>query len=256
MKKDLILILLLLLPAVAWLFQPGYLSMHDDLQAFRQKALDECFRDRQIPCRWVSEMGYGFGYPLFNYYPPLPYLIGQPFRFLGFQYLDVVKIVGVIGFGICALSMYFLGRQFWGRGGGLISSLVYTYAPYHSVDFYVRGAMNEFWAMAIFPAIFYTSYRLISGRNNKWIPLLSLSVAALMLSHNPMLMIFTPVLLAWCVFWLWKSRSWKRFTRSGSFCFLVTWFGRLFYSSGNYRIAFCPCGDPYHRLLQFFGPFS
>jgi 6-pyruvoyl-tetrahydropterin synthase related domain len=209
MKKDLLLISLLILPAVTVLLQPGYFSMHDDLQAFRQRELDICARDLQLPCRWVPEMGFGFGYPLFNYYPPLPYLLGEPFRLLGFQNVDTVKIVGILGFAVCAFNMYLLAREFWSRGGGFLSALLYTYAPYHSVDFYVRGAMNEFWAMAIFPAVFYTSYKLISSGQRKYVPLLSLSVAALMLSHNPMLMIFAPVALVWCLFWLWKSKTLK-----------------------------------------------
>ena len=215
MKKSILILALLVFPAVTWLIQPGYFPIHDDLQTVRQLELDKCFSDHQIPCRWVLDLGYGFGYPLFNYYPQLPYLIGQPFRWLGFAYVDVVKIVGVLGFAFCAFNMYLLGREFWGRNGGLLSSLVYTYAPYHSVDFYVRGAMNEFWAMAFFPAIFYTSYKLIGETNvkitKKWILLLALSVAGLMLSHNLMLLIFAPVLIMWCLFWLWQFRTIKPF---------------------------------------------
>ena len=207
MKKDLLILLILILPSFALLFQEGYFSMHDDLQAFRQLELNKCFQDGQIPCRWVPDMGYGFGYPLFNYYPPLPYLIGQPFVWLGFQYIDVVKVVGIFGFIVTALNMYLLAREFWGRWGGFVSAAFYTYAPYHSVDFWVRAAVNEFWAMAFYPLIFWTTYRLIKDQKTKWIPFVSLSVAALMLSHNPMLMIFTPVLILWCLFWLAKFRS-------------------------------------------------
>ena len=221
MKKDLVLLILLIAPAVAPLIQRGYFSMHDDMQSIRQAKMDECLKDGQFPCRWNLDLGYGYGYPLFNYYPPLPYLVGQPFRWAGFQYIDVVKIVGIIGFTLTALFMYLLGKEFWGRLGGFVSALFYTYAPYHSVDFYVRGAMNEFWAMALYPAIFWTSYRLIlSSRAEsrdpstlvgmtpwKWITWLSLSVAGLMLSHNPMLMIFAPALVVWCLFWVIKLKA-------------------------------------------------
>ena len=198
--------MLLILPALAPLMQKGYLSMHDDMQSIRQMKMDQCLADFQFPCRWSLDLGYGYGYPLFNYYPPLPYLIGQPFRWLGFQYIDVVKIVGVLGFITAAASMYFLSREFWGRLGGLVAAAFYTYAPYHSVDFYVRGAMNEFWALALFPAIFYFSYKLIR-EGAKYIPLVAISVAGLMLSHNPILMIFAPVLVLWCLFWMFKFRS-------------------------------------------------
>ncbi|MGB6881820.1 MAG: hypothetical protein WBD86_00765, partial [Microgenomates group bacterium] len=54
------------------IFQSGYFNMHDDLQMMRQLEMEKCFKDFQIPCRWVPDMGYGFGFPLFNFYPPLP----------------------------------------------------------------------------------------------------------------------------------------------------------------------------------------
>ncbi|MEK9200600.1 MAG: hypothetical protein AAB909_01365, partial [Patescibacteria group bacterium] len=213
MKKDLLILLILIIPSFAVLLQKGYFSMHDDLQSMRQYQQDLCFSDGQIPCRWVPDMGYGYGYPLFNFYPPLPYLVGQPLRALGLQYIDVVKIVGILGWIASAFFMYLLGRRFWGRLGGLVSAVFYTYAPYHSVDFYVRGAMNEFWALVFYPAIFYTTYKLIEVNKNKsyWIVMSSLSVCGLMLSHNPMLMIFAPVLLSWCIFWLIRFKSVKPF---------------------------------------------
>ena len=207
MKKDLILLVLLILPAFAPLMQKGYFTMHDDLQSMRQLEVDKCFRDRQIPCRWNTDMGYGYGYPLFNYYPPFPYYLGQVFRFAGFQYIDVVKLMGILGFVASATFMYLLARDFWGRLGGLVSAVFYTYAPYHSVDFYVRGAINEFWALAFYPVIFWTTYRLILDSHPKWIIWVTLSVVGLMLSHNPMLMIFAPIYLVWIFFWLWKSSS-------------------------------------------------
>ena len=206
MKKDLFLLILLILPALAPLVQKGYFSMHDDMQSIRQMKMDQCLADLQFPCRWSLDLGYGYGYPLFNYYPPLPYLIGQPFRWLGFQYIDVVKIVGILGFVTAAAFIYLLGREFWGRLGGLVAAAFYTYAPYHSVDFYVRGAINEFWALALFPAIFWTTYRLIATGHRKWIPWVALSVAGLMLSHNPILMVFAPFLILWCLFWIFKLK--------------------------------------------------
>jgi len=204
MKKNLLLVLILILPAFAWLFKPGYFPVHDNLQAMRQLQMDKCFRDLQIPCRWVLDMGYGFGYPLFNYYPPLPYLIGEPFRFFNIQYLDIVKIVGVLGFVLCAVGMYLLAKEFFGPLGGLLSALFYTYAPYHSVDYWVRGAVNEFFAMAFYPWIFLTIYLLIKTGNSKYLKWVSLSVTGLMLSHNLMLLIFFPVTLIWILFWLIK----------------------------------------------------
>lgn len=92
------LVLLSAFLASRWLFKPGYFSMHDDLQMMRQLQMEKCWQDRQIPCRWVPDMGYGFGYPLFNFYPPLPYYVGQVFRWLGSSFTGTAKLLLLFSF--------------------------------------------------------------------------------------------------------------------------------------------------------------
>lgn len=197
--------ILLALPAISPLLQKGYFPMHDDLQTIRQLEMDNCFRDKQIPCRWVPDMGYGYGYPLFNYYPPFPYYFGELIHKLGWQFTDTVKIVGITGFATSLLAMYLLASQFWGKRGGMLAALFYLYAPYHSTDYYVRGAINEFWALVWFPLIFWSTLRLVRD-GPKWIPVVSGTIAALMLTHNPMLLIFAPAYLVWVFFLLWQHK--------------------------------------------------
>lgn len=194
------------------IFESGYFNMHDDLQMMRQLEMEKCFNDGQIPCRWVPDMGYGYGFPLFNFYPPLPYLTGQVFRVMHFSFVDTAKLTFALSFVLSALTMYFLAKEFFGKWGGVLSSAFYVWAPYHSVDIYVRGAMNEAWALIWFPLILWTSYKLITEKKKYvgWIVGLSLSWAGLLLSHNLMVMIFTPVFALWClIFWL-KGKDLKK----------------------------------------------
>ncbi|OGM61558.1 hypothetical protein A2961_01015 [Candidatus Woesebacteria bacterium RIFCSPLOWO2_01_FULL_39_21] len=188
------------------LFTPGYFNMHDDLQVMRTLEMEKCFKDFQVPCRWVPDMGYGFGFPLFNFYPPLPYLYGMLFRLIGFSFVGTVKLVFASTFIFSGVTMYFLASKFFKRFGGVLSAIFYIWAPYHAVDVYVRGAMNEAWALVFFPAIFYFSYKLITDHRplNTDIVLLSLSWAGLFLSHNLMVMIFTPFFALWCLLWIVK----------------------------------------------------
>lgn len=193
------------------LFQKGYFNMHDDLQMMRQLSMEKCFLDGQIPCRWVPDMGYGYGFPLFNFYPPLPYLVGEVFRVLGFSFVATVKLTFALSIILSGLAMYFLAKEFFGKSGGVVSAIFYIWAPYHAVDVYVRGAMNESWALVFFPLIFLFSYRLIYLAGVKAHPrgevlLLALSYTGLLLSHNLMVLIFTPVFLAWCALWLWRLK--------------------------------------------------
>lgn len=207
LKKHLplVLLFLLIIPAVWDNFRGGYFPMHDDMQVIRQVVMDKCFRDGQIPCRWSEDLGYGYGYPLFNYYPSLPNYVGEISRVIGISLIDTVKILVVLSFFLSGLTMYLLGREFWGRWGGLLSAVFYVYAPYHAVDIYVRGAMAEAWALVWFPLIYWSLYKLITTQKWLYVPVASLSVALLMLSHNPMLLIFAPTAVVWSLFWIWRS---------------------------------------------------
>lgn len=209
----LLLLVFAFLAARHLVFERGYFMMHDDLQMMRQLEMDKCFRDGQIPCRWVPDMGFGFGFPLFNYYPPLPYLIGEAVRVLGFSFMETVKVTFALSLIVSGISMYFLAKEFFGRIGGVLSAVFYLWAPYRSVDIFVRGAMNESWSFVWFPLIFLFAYRLIKGDKSqitKNIIFLALSYFGLFTSHNIMVMLFTPVFAGWVILHLFLNKAWKR----------------------------------------------
>jgi hypothetical protein len=186
-----------------------YWIMHDDLQMMRQLEMEKCFKDGQIPCRWVPDMGYGFGFPLFNYYPPLPYLFGQIFRTFTLTFNLSVKLTFALGIILSGITMYILAKEFFGKWGGLISSVFYVWAPYRAVDVFVRGAMNESWAWIFFPLSLWSVYKIIKEKSNWSFILLSVSLLGLLLSHNLMAMIFSPVFAVWTIYWLVKEKSIK-----------------------------------------------
>ncbi|MCK4588384.1 hypothetical protein KAT60_01035, partial [Candidatus Woesebacteria bacterium] len=203
-KLVFLLFLVLIIPSFSKLIRPGYFPMHDDLQAVRLLQMDKCIKDGQIPCRWVPDMGYGYGYPQFNYYNPLPYYLMEGSHLLGLGYLDSIKLGFIASVLVSAVGMFLLGKSLWGTTGGFISGLLYTYAPYRAVDIYVRGAMGEVWAFAFLPLIFYSGREVVKGKR-KAIVWLALSLAALFTSHNITSLIFMPVFFGW-VFFLYVRR--------------------------------------------------
>lgn len=210
LKHWLIAIIILASTAIASrdLFQKGYFSMHDDLQIGRLYQMDLCFKDGQIPCRWVPDMGYSYGYPLFNFYPQFPYLLGEGIHVLGISYIDSTKIVFILGFLVSGILMFLFARKLWGDWGGVLSSVLYFFAPYHSVDIYVRGAMNEFWALAFLPGVFWAVTEIIErDKDKKFLPVFSVLFSLLLLSHNLMALIFTPcvAIFAFLLIWLKKK---------------------------------------------------
>lgn len=202
----LIITLLLAIPAFFFLLKPGiYWNMHDDMQMIRQMEMEKCLKDGQIPCRWTPDLGYGYGYPLFNFYPPMPYFVGQIYRTFGLSYIATVRWTAITQFILAAIFMYLLAETIFGPVGGMLASVFYTYTPYHFLNIYVRGAMNEAWAAVFFPLILYLAKRLIDSGKNIYIFLLGISFACLLLSHNPMALIFSPIVAVWGLFWLYQK---------------------------------------------------
>lgn len=201
-----IILTILIFPTFGKLLQPGFFPMQDDLQAFRVYEMDRCYDDLQIPCRWVPDPGYQYGYPQFNFYPPLPYYLGAGLHRIGIQYIDSVKILFVLGYILSAVTMYILVRSLLGAWPGLIASLLYTYIPYKAVEVYVRGALSEFWAQIFFPLILWAIYRLIKSGKTKYLIWFALSTAALATTHALMTMIFAPIAVVWAIYWLADER--------------------------------------------------
>ncbi|MDO8573413.1 MAG: hypothetical protein Q7R77_01555 [Candidatus Daviesbacteria bacterium] len=215
-----ILTLIFTIPTFYQLISPGFFFMQDDLQAMRIHQMFRCFQDFQLPCRWVPDMGYQYGYPQFLFYPPGVYYLGALFHLLGVQIIDSVKLMFILGYIFSTLFMFiFLKAFFDGESKqknfiyttlpAFFGAMLYTYIPYKALEVYVRGALNEFWSLVFFPFIFWAIYQLISKQKLKFLLFLALSIAGLLLTHNLMTLIFAPLIIIWCISLVVLKKSWR-----------------------------------------------
>lgn len=184
---------------------PGYFSHHDDLQVMRIFEMRKCFADLQIPCRWVPDMGWGNGYPLFNYYSHLPYYIGA-LASLWLGFVGAAKLLFLIPLMFSGIFMYIFVKEISGIYPALVAASFYMFAPYKALDSYVRGDVAESFAMALAPLLFYFIFKLIKERKIKFMIGLSLTLTAFLLSHNIMAVLFASVILIMSIFWLWQEK--------------------------------------------------
>ena len=90
----------------------GFFPMHDDTQVVRVYEMGKSLKDGMFPVRWVTDLGYGYGYPIFNFYAPLAYYVGGFFNVLGIDALVSTKAMMVLGIVFSGIFMYFLAREF------------------------------------------------------------------------------------------------------------------------------------------------
>ncbi len=204
------LIGLILTLSLLWpLFYAPYFTHHDDVQIIRTFEMHKCFLDHQIPCRWVPDLGGLMGYPLFNYYAPLPYYISELAYLITHSLLFSAKFIFALPFIGSYIFMYLLASKFWGKLGGSLSATFYVFAPYHALDFYTRGAMGEMWALMFFPAIFWAIARLEEKTSIKNFLPAALLIGGIIISHNLSAMIFLPLCIIWILILFFKGRNFR-----------------------------------------------
>ena len=87
------IILALSIPAVRYLFVKGYFGVSDDLHIGWLFEMDRVVKMLQFPPRYVPDLSFGFGYPLFSFVYPLPFYIAETFHLIGFSLVNSVKLV-------------------------------------------------------------------------------------------------------------------------------------------------------------------
>jgi len=183
--------------------------MHDDEQIGRLYDLNKDVLSGQLPPRLAQDLGFGFDYPLFSFYPSLVYYIGEIFHLAGFSFITSTKLMLGLGFVLSAFFMYLFSKEYVGRIGGIVAAIAYSYTPYHSVDIYVRGAFPEFWSFVFVPALFWSVYRLTITGKNKYIIVSGIFTALLILSHDLMAMMSSFFLGAFFIYLIFQSKNKK-----------------------------------------------
>ena len=166
-----------------------------------------------LPVRWMPQAAYGLGYPAPNFYAALPYYLAALLKLLGLSYISSIKIVQTLGFVFAAMAFYGFGREL-DHGGtrSLLGALVYSCAPFHMINVYVRGdSLSEFYAFVFFPLVLWTLLRLHKRPRACAAAWVALAYAGLMLTHNISALIFTPIALAYA---LWLARGARHTWRS------------------------------------------
>ena len=193
--SPLLLVLLLSVFSIIPFFHWGFFPIHDNTQVQRVFEMTKSLKDGMFPVRWVQDLGFGYGYPIFNFYAPLAYYVGSAINILGFDALFSAKAMMVIGILFSGVSMYLLAKEIWGKSGAVVSALLYVFIPYHAVDIFVRGDVAEFWAYAFIPLVFYGLLSIHKTNRFRFVVISVLAYAGLILSHNLSAFMATPFIL-------------------------------------------------------------
>lgn len=196
MRKFLIVLIILSLVPLFDLFKPGLPITHDGQDhVVRIANFYENILDGNIIPRWAPNLNWGYGHPVLMFLYPLPSYSASLFHFIGFSFIDSIKLVFSVSFIFSGLFMFVFLREFLDDFTAFFGGVLYMFAPYRFVDLYVRGALGEHVAFIFLPLIFYFLLKLSKEKklNTLTIAAGGISFSGLFLSHNAVSLMFLPI---------------------------------------------------------------
>jgi hypothetical protein len=199
------------------------------LHLFRVFAFDQTLRQGVVYPRWVSDLAFGMGYPIFNYYPPLSAYLAETIHLFGATFADAIKIafIGIValaGYGAYVLAQEFFSDEKNNWLIGIVAASAYIFFPYTLTNIYVRGALAESLAAALLPWLFWSLRRTLTRQTISSIALTALFLALVLLAHSLTLLMSMPVIAAYVLLELARLPAAQRL-RAFGFGFLSALLG-------------------------------
>lgn len=132
--------------------------------------------------RWVESFSFGWGYPIFYYTAPIPYLLGSLLVIIGVDPIAALNISWISIYFLTGAFMFWAMRPIVGVPGALLAMVCYVFAPYHLVDTYVRTNLVETTAF-IFPPLIIRALWLARTETIKAWVLGAFAIACIPLTH-------------------------------------------------------------------------
>ncbi len=175
------------------LFQPGLYQSHDgEALVARFAAYYKAFADNVLPPRWAGDLNFRYGSPVLNFYYPLPGYVASFLHLFNISFQDIYKILIGLAFIAAPVGSYLWLRHRINKESAFIGALLYGLAPYHFLDLYVRGDIGELVALVFLPLV-------LLAIDKRHIVAGGIAYGLLILSHNGISLMFTPVFLGYAL---------------------------------------------------------
>ena len=202
LDPHLFLLWLLTVPAAMPLFQPTLTRSADGLlHLYRIVALEHALNQGgPLFPRWLPDLAYGYGFPLFVYYAPLSYYITLVLGKIGLGAVVALNGSLILALFVATGGVYLFVKDLLGPKAGLLAGVMYGYAPFQLLNTLSRGGLPAAWAMALFPFVFLAFGRLLRQNSSfSHILMSALLLGAALLMHNTLSLLFVPLFILYLV---------------------------------------------------------
>jgi hypothetical protein len=195
------------------LLQPGLPGSADTpIHFYRTLEFARSWAPGVVYPRWAPDLAYGYGHPLWDFAPPLPYLIPLALHAAGLSLEASLKglvILTALGY---ALGAYLFVRDSLGPKAGLVGAAIYTLAPFALREALLYGGnYPQYLAIGLYPWVLWSLGRVKRRGGSPNIVLTAIFYGGVILSHIFHALILTPVAAAYALaLWLSDRRDVRR----------------------------------------------
>lgn len=223
LKRNLYLYLIILLsflPFIGIFLTSEMPSLQDGLvHLARMGAYFKALSEGQIPVRWVGDLNYGYGMPLFNYIYHFPYLLSSLFLFLGIGLVTSFKITILLSYLLSGIFMFLFARAFFNDNkAAFLITVFYQFFPFRLVELFIRGAYGEIFTFSFLPLILFGLVKIfketekeskINLSGNRFFYFLTSAVGTflLIISHNALSFLFFAICIFFILFFAQKKEN-------------------------------------------------
>lgn len=209
----------LLLPLLGILptFNAGIMNAADaPLHVQRIFAMGSLLGTGELYPRWVSWFHLGYGYPIFNFYPPGVFYAGGVLMQFGVSAVMAFHLIAAAAWISGTLGAYRLGRLLLPGYAAIIAAALWAYAPSRFFEVWHQGSLPQIVSASFIPWVLYHVIRGAKHPTRRTAGWLALSLAGMILTHQPTTFIsalfvapLTVLIVAWYARHAWET-LWNR----------------------------------------------
>lgn len=147
----------------------------------------QSIEEEQIIPVIMSNFCNGFGYSWNIFYSPLTAFLPLVFSIFTHSFELILKLFIILVAFLSGIAMYeFVNKISKNRYAGLMTAMVYIFAPYRLTDTYIRVAISELTSFIFLPIVFHGMYNIFNSEEKsiKKSLLLGLGATGLIITHS------------------------------------------------------------------------
>ncbi len=136
--------------------------------------------------RWVPWFHLGYGYPVFNFYPPGVFYLGGLLTRIGVTAMAAFTAVAALAWIAGSIGMYGLARRFLPGRAAILAAMLWAYAPSRLFEVWDQGSLPQMLAAAMIPWLLLAILSAASKPTRRSVVAIAVPLAVMILSHQPM----------------------------------------------------------------------